>query len=177
MDLKTKAIRERMPPLPPPSGPPLSLTGSVRGITAFESHEPRLDAVEHGFAVAVHPLRLPNTRALFSTASDVSVITFSFVRLAGLLADMVRPDVDSVVIEGMPKVYGYVPLQFDAFGFEFEQRCWVGHCPGAAWFVDLILGMDWAERYNPNIRWNPPIRIEDADAKRVRQVEDVYVTR
>lgn len=144
----------------------------------IEGDDTRIDAVKYGFAVAVHPLRLPNTRALFSTASSVSAINFSFVRIAGLLGDMVplRPGIDNVRIDGASRVFGYVDVLFDTWGFEFRQRCWVINI-GSSQFVDMILGFDWAEHYNPRIDWREDMKIEDARAKKVRQVQDVYVTR
>ncbi|PSR74718.1 hypothetical protein PHLCEN_2v9597 [Hermanssonia centrifuga] len=149
---RERELRSLMPPLAPANGRPIVLSATVGSITMLEmpGEDPRVQAISHGFPISVHPLRLPNSRALFSNLSSVSVVDYGFVRLAGLLHEMVplRHEIDKVEIKDFHSdftyvVYGYVTILFDAGGFEFEEKCWVVNLMRASQFVDLIVGMDW----------------------------------
>ncbi|EMD36925.1 hypothetical protein CERSUDRAFT_95197 [Gelatoporia subvermispora B] len=178
--IKEAAIRARLPELVPATGPPLAVEESFTAVSAVPAgQDPRLTAVSMGFPISVHPLRLPNSRGTLSTGSTTSLIDTRCVRLAGLLARMVpiRP-IDEVHISTLfggqhMNVFGRVDVTFDAFGFEFSTPCWVVNL-GLP--VDIALGMDWLETYNPKISWRQELEITDANAKKVRKLVDIYVT-
>lgn len=172
----------RLPTLYSPTGPPIIFSGLIGGAFAVPPNEdPSTFAVSMGFPVSVHPLRIPNTRADHSSASTHSVIDFRFVRLAGLLHTMVplRRGVDDVELKdvagGTVDVKGYVDIIFDALGYEFEQRCWVIDlgCP-----LELQLGDDWAHHNQISLKFSRfASAVFEADAKRVRSLDDTYVIR
>lgn len=180
--VKTQAsINCQLPPLVPPSGPPIRFEGTIGGtMMAPVEEDPRIQAVSMGFPISVHPLRIPNTRAQHSSGSTHSVIDFDFLRLSGLLHTMVplRVGVDDVKLRnnsrGLIDIKGYVDLVFDACGFEFEQRCWVMRL---GFPLDIQLGHDWAVKYRIMSDFTGGYSVVRADAKRVRHLEDVYVTR
>lgn len=170
----------RLPPLAQPTGPSIRFSGILGGVFMPScDDDPRLAPMGDGFPVSVHPLRIPNARIQHSTASTHSVIDFTFVRLSGLLHKMVplRRDVDQVKLTGIfgnpAKILGYVDVLFDAFGYEFEQRCWVlkdlHH--------EIQLGGDWAKKYKVSCDFQTlsgEFRLLKVDAKRVRKLQDVY---
>lgn len=118
----TETARSRLPPLTYPRGAPLRVTGIIGGATVIDSGtDIRLTAMSTGFPISVHPLRLPNTRAQFSTGSSESIVDFRFVRIAGLLHKLIplRDGVDKVVLTTIfsndpLEVYGHVTFVFDA---------------------------------------------------------------
>ena len=174
----------RLPPLRPATGAPIKIEGRVGGAQLINEHDdPRLKAMSMGFPISIHPLRVSNARAQFSSASSHSIIDFRFVRLAGLLHQMIplRSRVDTVkltpIYGGSPlHVLGYVNVLFDALGFEFKQKCWVTDIDLP---FDIQLGIDWVEAYDIDFRpgsGTGNIVITNADAKKARGLEDVYVT-
>ncbi|KAJ3480611.1 hypothetical protein NLI96_g8218 [Meripilus lineatus] len=176
------AVPCQLPPLRPPTGPPIKTGGFIGGAFVVPTdQDPRTFAVSMGFPVSIHPLRIPNTRAQHSSGSSHSVIDYKFVRLAGLIHTMVplRRGIDDVNLVGLSggniDVKGYVDIIFDALGYEFEQRCWV---MDLGFPLELQLGGDWATKYQLayTIR-DGAFTILEADAKRVRPLDDIYVTR
>lgn len=171
----------QLPPLARPSGPPIKIEGLIGGsFIAPTGGDPRILAVSMGFPISIHPLRVPNTRTQHSSGSTHSVINLDFVRIAGLLHTMapLRHGIDDVKLESragsLIDIKGYVDVVFDAFGFEFEQRCWVMRL---GFPLELQLGNDWAVDNHIRSSFTRGYTIEDADAKRVRDLEDVYVVR
>ncbi|KZT28294.1 hypothetical protein NEOLEDRAFT_1129672 [Neolentinus lepideus HHB14362 ss-1] len=164
-----------------PTGPPLEVEESIGGMIADDpSRDPRISAIlpdVASFTISVHPLHLPNSRAMFSSASSTSVIDWRFVRLAGLLPKMVpirdgvdRVDLRSLYGGGPMRVYGRVDVLFDAHGYEFEQPFWV---TDIGFPVEMVLGVDWAVNSGLTTRLFP-FSISKADARKTRTVEDVY---
>ncbi|THG94151.1 hypothetical protein EW026_g7263 [Hermanssonia centrifuga] len=183
---RERELRSLMPPLAPANGRPIVLSATVGSITMLEmpGEDPRVQAISHDFPISVHPLRLPNSRALFSNLSSVSVVDYGFVRLAGLLHEMVplRHEIDKVEIKDFHSdftyvVYGYVTILFDAGEFEFEEKCWVVNLMRASQFVDLIVGMNWLTANAISTSFSRKgVTIEKADARRVRAIDEKYVT-
>ncbi|KAK7680375.1 hypothetical protein QCA50_016615 [Cerrena zonata] len=175
-------LNSRLPLLRSAVGPPLHVEGTIGGAMTHEIGDRRLEAVSMGFPISVHPLRIPNTRAQVSTASSHSVIDFRFVRLAGLLHEMtlLRPDVDDVKLSALLgntsiEVLGWVDVTFDALGYEFKQSCWVIRL---FFPVEIQLGTDWLSAYkikSSGATGTGNININDADAKKVRKLQDTYV--
>lgn len=170
----------RLPPLRPATGPPLNIQGMVGGLMMREISDVRLEAVSRGFPISVHPIHIPNTRAQLSTASTHSVIDFRFVRLAGLLHNMVllRPEVDNVVLKGPMgsplDVLGWVDVTFDALGYQFRQKCWVINL---SFPVEIQLGMDWVSANEISFSMGEGVGnivIKEADAKKARNVQEIY---
>lgn len=175
------AARRRLPNLERPGGNPLRFEGTVGGtMTADPSADPRLVAMSMGFPVSIHPLRIPNTRA--QTAGGVSVIDYKFLRLSGLLHKMIplRSGVDDVKLRNVDgsairKIYGRVAVTFDAHGFEFQDHMfWV---MDLGFPVEMQLGQgDFFSKYNCSVGFQEGgMVIHQADAKKVRNIEDVYV--
>ncbi|EPQ51759.1 hypothetical protein GLOTRDRAFT_122974 [Gloeophyllum trabeum ATCC 11539] len=173
-------------PLRPAAGPPLVVKESIGGALVQDpTRDPRLSAILPGsmsFAISVHPLHIPNARAMWSTASSTSIIDWRFVRLAGLLPQMVplRHGIDRVTLTGIMgaspmKVFGRVDVLFDALGYEFELPCWV---TDIGFPVEMVLGNDWVEKFDlVYMVGGGEIRINEADARKTRAVEDKYRTR
>lgn len=148
---------------------------------AKEGGDPRLVAMSMGFPVSVHPLRISNTRAQFS--SGESVIDFKFLRLAGLLHKMTplregRDDVRLTATDGteIRTVYGYIDVTFDAHGYEFEDRFWV---IDIAFPVEMQIGQaKLMKKYDCVVEAveGGDIVIKKFNAKKVRKILDVYVT-
>lgn len=181
------AARRRLPRLGSSGGSPLRFEGTVGGtMTASPVADPRLVAMSMGFPVSIHPLRIPNTRA--QTAAGVSVIDYKFLRLSGLLHKMtpfrkmtpLRSGQDDVKLRNVDgsairKVYGRVAVTFDAHGFEFQDHMfWV---IDLGFPVEMQLGQeDFFSKYNCSVEFQEGgLVIHQADAKKVPEIEDVYV--
>ncbi|CAL1710240.1 unnamed protein product [Somion occarium] len=176
-------LHSRLPSLKPAAGPPIIFEGMVGGAMFVNPElDPRLHAVSMGFPISVHPLRLPNTRAQFASGSTVSVIDYRFLRLSGLLHEMVplRPGVDQAKLlnndgSRIAQVWGKVEVVFDAQGYEFKETCWVINI---GFPVDIQFGIDWARQNGlvTNLDQGNFV-ISSAKAKKVRNLQDIYVTR
>ncbi|GBE83365.1 hypothetical protein BKA93DRAFT_256186 [Sparassis latifolia] len=180
-DPEDAAARALLPqPLPVQHGVPLFVRERIGGAMAMtESRDPRLIQMSMGFPISVHPIRIPNTRGMWSSASSTSVVDVNFVRLAGILHRMLPLRlVDDVQLSGVfggnMKVYGRVDVSFDAYGFEFNVPCWV---TDLGFPVEILLGSDWMVNNGVESTWSGggPI-ITGANAKRVRNIQDVYIT-
>ncbi|EMD36818.1 hypothetical protein CERSUDRAFT_65592 [Gelatoporia subvermispora B] len=181
-DLQPSLARiPRLPPLPPATGPALSVSETLGGLHGEPaSRDPRAGVLSTGFPISARPLRTPNARATFSSAGTASAVDMRFARLAGLLPRVVplRPE-DRVVLRstyvgGPLEVYGRVELVFDAQGREYSVGCWVVDLQLP---VDVLLGLDWAQKYQVKIDWRGKggERYTSEIAKKVGLVEDVYI--
>lgn len=136
--------------------------------------DPRLKAVSLGFPFSLRPRNIPNARAIFSSSSTTSVVDYRFIRFAGLIPSMrpLRHSIDRVFLTQLGPtvpivpipiadrstsappnqyhVYGRVLVPFDAGQWSFVQECWVIDLP-AGLPLDMILGMDWMEKYDARI--------------------------
>ena len=172
------AARRRLPALKAASGPPLYVEGTVGGNMVISSGDPRLASVNMGFPVLVHPLRIPNARAL--VANGVSVIDYKFLRISGLIHKMIPlRGIDDVHLftmddQKIKDVYGRVTVTFDAQGYEFEHEFWV---IDLALPVDMQLGQsDFCPKFGCVIGFQEGgMAINKANAKKTRGIEDVYV--
>ena len=146
-------------------------------ISVVELPDPRVQAVSVGEPVLIHPLRIPNTRAVVTPSLEASLFSLTFARIAGLIHKMilVRDGVDDIDIDPFSTVLGRVPVHFDISGYEFEHECWVVD-DDLMRDAEMILGADWLQRFKVQASFDPRFMIVSADAKRARKLEDVYVT-
>lgn len=167
--VRTSTLVNRIPyNLEETEGPPLDVHETIGYIhmhpSANADHDgldARLKAVSLGFPISLRPRNIPNARGIFSSASSTSAVDYRFVRFSGLIPSMrpLRPSLDRVSLVQLGArssnsshyhIYGRVTVPFDAGQWSFEQECWVVDLPPGL-PVDLILGMDWMERYDARV--------------------------